>query len=154
MASYPALAAWSFVAGVGIPLVGLLNNQLAREIGSAPAALGSVFLIGLALSALATVLSGGIPDIGGFLAAQPRVYLAGVIMAGYGIAATLLIPRFGVGNFVLFILLAQVVSAAAVDHFGLFGAVRRPVDLLRLGGILIVIAGLVITQLSVQRASS
>lgn len=31
-----------------------------------------------------------------------------------------------------------------IDHFGLLGAVRRPVSLLKLGGMLVMLAGLAI----------
>lgn len=153
MNSFPALALWSFLAGLGIPLVGLLNAQLARPLGSAPAALTVLFAVGALIAAAATLMTSGVPNLSGLAAAPWRAYLPGFIMAFYGLAATIVIPRFGVGNFVLFILLAQVVSSAVTDHYGLLGATRRPVDALRLGGLLLVVAGLLLTQLAAQRAA-
>ena len=55
-------------------------------------------------------------------------------------------PRFGVGNAVFFVLLGQLISAAAIDHFGLFGAQISPLSLTRAAGIGLMAAGVFVTQ--------
>jgi transporter family-2 protein len=82
--------------------------------------------------------------------AKPLQLVAGLGMAFYLLSATWLAPRFGVGNFVMFVLAGQLVSSALIDHFGLFGAPQRPVDLMRLVGIAVMAAGVVIAQLAVS----
>ena len=150
--TYPALALWSFLAGVGIPLVGVLNSGLARALGSPFAATATVFAIAFAAATLLTALTGTIPSLAGFAHAPARSYVPGLIMGFYALSATVLIPRFGVGNFVLFILFAQVATSAVVDHYGLLGVTRRPLDALRLGGLALVLAGLAMTQVAARRS--
>jgi transporter family-2 protein len=47
-------------------------------------------------------------------------------VAFYVLSITYIAPTFGVGNAVFFVLLGQLVSAAIIDHFGLFGAQVKP----------------------------
>jgi transporter family-2 protein len=55
----------------------------------------------------------------------------------------------GIGNFILCALCAQLVMAAAIDHYGLFGAPVKDISLQRLGGIVLVLVGLAVVQSSV-----
>ena len=38
----------------------------------------------------------------------------------------------------------QLLSSQAIDHFGLLGAIQRPVSVLKLGGMLVMLTGLAI----------
>lgn len=76
----------------------------------------------------------------------------GLIVAFYVLSVTLLAPRFGIGNAILFVMVAQIFTSAAIDHFGLFGAILRPVSLLRAGGLAVLLLGLVISQVAAQKA--
>ena len=71
-------------------------------------------------------------------------------MAFYVLSITFVAPHFGVGNAVFFVLLGQLVSAAMIDHFGLFGAVQSPLTLIRAGGILVMAAGVALTQMAAR----
>src|SRR3546814_4337868 len=104
-----------FLTGVGIPILAALNGGLGARLGSPMAA--SVILFGLALlialaGAAATEslgdvrLSSGVP---------PQFYFGGLFVAFYVIAVTFIAPRFGVGNAIFFVLVGQLVSAAAIE---------------------------------------
>lgn len=67
-------------------------------------------------------------------------------MAFYILTITYIAPHFGVGNAVFFVLLGQLISAAAIDHFGLFGAQVSPLGLARAGGIALMASGVWLTQ--------
>lgn len=69
-------------------------------------------------------------------------YAGGLFVAFYVIAVTFIAPRFGVGNAIFFVLFGQLVSAATIDHFGLFGAIRSAIDLKRVAGIALMIVGI------------
>jgi bacterial/archaeal transporter family-2 protein len=47
-------------------------------------------------------------------------------------------------------MVAQIFTSAALDHFGLFGTHVRPVNGLRSLGLVVLLAGLVVTQFAVQ----
>jgi transporter family-2 protein len=144
--------AWGFVAGAFIPVMAILNARLGRALGEPLHA--SVFLmcVGLIAAVLcAAFLTKGLPDLGRLGSARPADYLGGLVVAFYVVSATLLAPRMGVGNFIICAVSAQILSAVVIDHFGLFGAAVRPLDLVRTGGILLLLAGVLVTQLGNQK---
>ena len=83
----------------------------------------------------------------------PLQWLCGFAIAFYVCAITYLSPRFGVGNAVMLVVAAQIASSAAIDHFGLFGAPHKPIDLMRAGGLAIMVAGVVIAQIGAKPGS-
>lgn len=153
MTSYVGLAAWAFAAGALIPVMGALNAGLSRSLGSAPIA--ALVLFGVAFCGVATVClvtRQAMPTGSAFAAAPARLYFGGLIVAFYVLSVTLLIPVFGVGNTILFAMVAQILISAMMDAVGLFGAPVRGLSLMRLSGLALMIAGLVITQLGANRS--
>ena len=142
-------ALWAFAAGALIPLMAILNAGLARATGGMLQATVLLFATGLTASLLVAVISGArIPELHALTRIAPANYAGGLIVAFYVLSITFLAPRFGVGNAILFAVTAQLVTSAVIDHFALAGAALRPVTLMRVVGLLIVIAGVVITQIS------
>ena len=76
-----------------------------------------------------------------FAAVPPVAWLGGMAMAFYAISATFVTPSFGVGNFVMCVVIAQLVMSTLIDQFGLFGAPVYPVDLKRAAGLALLGAG-------------
>ena len=138
-------AAVMLAAGVGIPLLAALNARLGMEVGSAPAAVLAALLVALVFSAVVTVGTGGL--MGSAWSSAPiRSYAGGLFLAFYLLSITWIAPRFGVSNAIFFVLLGQIVSAAIIDHFGLIGAARIKVDVTRLLGIGLIIAGIFLAR--------
>lgn len=134
-------------AGIGIPVLAALNAALGKMIG-APAA-ASVVLFSVALiTCLAVALITGPKPIAQALAAPKHLWLAGVLVAFYVLSITYIAPHFGVGNAVFFVLLGQLISAALIDHFALFGATQSPLTLMRGAGITVMALGVGLTQLA------
>ncbi|MAZ22482.1 DMT family transporter [Roseovarius sp.] len=134
------------VAGIGIPLLAGLNAALGTRLGS-PAAAATVLFVVAFLVALVTCLAVSSPRALAGLAAAPRhLLLGGVLVAFYVLSITYVAPHFGVGNAVFFVLLGQLISAAAIDHFGLFGARISPLTLNRAAGIALMATGVFLTQ--------
>ncbi|MFD1509168.1 DMT family transporter [Lacimonas salitolerans] len=132
-------------AGIGIPVLAALNAQLGTRLGSPVAAAVVLFCVALVTSLVVLMLTGPRPILA--LASTPRyLMLAGLLVAFYILSITFIAPHFGVGNAVFFVLLGQLVSAALIDHFGLFGARISPVSLTRVGGIALMAAGVFLTQ--------
>lgn len=132
-------------AGIGIPILAALNAALGQRIGSPATAAFCLFVVALAATATVLLATGG----GSFraLPAQPKhLFLGGLLVAFYVLSVTWIAPRFGVGNAVFFVLLGQLVAAAAIDHFGLFGARVSPLSPTRAAGIALMAAGVFVTQ--------
>lgn len=139
-------AAIMLVAGIGIPVLAALNARLGANIGS-PAAAGLIlFLVAFSATLITMIATGGTQALT-HVATQPKhLFLAGFFVAFYVLSITWIAPVFGVGNAVFFVLLGQLISAAAIDHFGLFGAQPTPLSAARCAGILVMAAGVALTQ--------
>lgn len=136
-----------FAAGLGIPLLAALNAALGVRLGSPAAAAVCLFAVAATAAAITLLLTG--PKALAEVPAQPRhLFLAGLLVAFYVLSITWIAPVFGVGNAVFFVLLGQLVAAAAIDHFGLFGAREAALSGARLAGIAVMAAGVALTQLA------
>ncbi|MGB3243117.1 MAG: DMT family transporter [Sulfitobacter sp.] len=133
------------VAGIGIPILAALNAALGARIGSPAAAATVLFVIAFGASLVVALMTGA-QGFTRFAGAPKHLFLAGILVAFYILTITYIAPHFGIGNAVFFVLLGQLVSAAAIDHFGLFGAQVSPIGVARAGGIALMAAGVWLTQ--------
>ncbi len=141
----PIYALTMLAAGIGIPLLAALNAALGVRLGSPAAAAMILFCVALAATALVTLATGPKALMQAPFAPK-HLFLAGLLVAFYVLSITYVAPHFGVGNAVFFVLLGQLVSAALIDHFGLFGARVSPLSLTRATGIAVMALGVWITQ--------
>lgn len=138
-------AAIMLIAGIGIPVLAALNAALGLRLGSPVSAGVILFCVALLSASLVWVVS-GTPSMAKAVSAPKHLFLAGVLVAFYVLSITFVAPKFGVGNAVFFVLIGQLISAAAIDHFGLFGAKISPLTLTRAAGISVMALGVWITQ--------
>ncbi|MGH6951474.1 MAG: DMT family transporter [Vitreimonas sp.] len=142
-------AALSTLAGVLIPIMAALSGALGRTLDNPWAAATIVCAGGFAMVLGFALLTGGAAVSWEALRlATPLQLLAGFGFAFYLLSITWLAPRFGVGNAVMLVVAGQIASSAAIDHFGLFGAPQKPVDLMRAAGLAIMVTGVAIAQLA------
>ena len=78
----------------------------------------------------------------------PFDFGAGLIVAFYVISATVLAPKIGVANFIVMAVSSQILFSLMIDHFGLFGAPVKPVNMAQLFGAVMLLIGLATTQLA------
>lgn len=146
-------AALSVVAGVLIPIMAALSGAMGRAFGNPQAASLIVVAGAFAMVLAFTLATGGAAfDWRQLKTATPLQLVAGFGMAFYLLSITYLAPRFGVGNAVMLVVAGQIVSSALIDHFGLFGAPHKPIDLMRATGLAIMTVGVVIAQLAANNA--
>jgi bacterial/archaeal transporter family-2 protein len=147
MRSYILLATWTLLAGAGIPLIGVLNSGVARGVGNPYTATGIMFAIAMAVAIGFSLPIYGLPTTAQLGSAPPVSYAAGLLIGFYALSATIVIPRFGAASFVAFILIAQLLTSAVVDQFGLFSMAKRPIDMTRLIGLIVIVAGIAIMEI-------
>jgi transporter family-2 protein len=140
---------WALLAGSFIPLVGILNGRAGRALGDSLQASVVLFTVTLVLAvAVAVLLGRGLPGLADIARLQPVEYGGGLIVAFYVLSATILANKIGVANFIVLAVSGQIIFSLMIDHFGLFGAPVRPVNLLQVGGAALLLVGLVTTQLA------
>lgn len=135
-------AAWAALAGALIPVMAALQGTLGRTIQSPLHA--SLIAVGMSFLAVGLVFAAfrpAMPAANLFAAVPPLAWLGGMAMAFYAISATFLAPRFGVGNFVMCVVVAQLIMSTLIDQFGLFGAPVYPADLKRFAGLALLAGG-------------
>ncbi|WP_439523432.1 DMT family transporter [Marivita sp.] len=141
----PIYALTMLVAGIGIPLLAALNAALGVRIGSPAAAATVLFCVALLATSIVTLATGP-KALMGIPLAPRHLLLGGLLVAFYVLSITYIAPHFGIGNAVFFVLLGQLISAALIDHFGLFGARISPLTLTRATGLGVMTLGVWITQ--------
>ena len=121
--------------GIGIPVMAALSATLGAKYGSTAFAASVLFLVGLfILVVFFFAIEGGLRSF-------PKkilpfyFYLGGVFVAFYVLSVTWVVPQFGVGNAVAFVLLGQLISMAVIDQFGLLGTPMHAITLQRSIGI-------------------
>jgi transporter family-2 protein len=149
------LLIWAALAGAFIPVMAILNGRLGKSMGEALHASVILFGVGfLFCLTVALVLTKSLPHATDLANAKPIEYLGGFIVGFYVISATLLAPRIGLANFIVCAVSAQIIISVVIDHFGLLGAMVRPVSMTRLIGIGLLIAGIIVTQISDNSTSA
>jgi transporter family-2 protein len=136
-------------AGLGITLQTTLNAQLAKGVGgdSVAAALFS-FTAGALCLGLYSLMRGGIVASLVAIPAQPWwSLLGGLLGAGALLSYVVLAPKVGLSALLGLAIAGQIISSLVIDHFGLLGAAQRPVSLIKLGGLIVMLAGLAVALL-------
>ena len=143
--SYSTSALIMLAAGLGIPILAALNAALGQFLGS-PVAAVTVLLCVAFCAIFIILLTTSSLSFARLAAAPKHLFLAGLLVTFYILSITAIAPHFGVGNAIFFVLLGQLISAAVVDQFALFGAAGSPLSLTRSLGLGVMALGVWITQ--------
>jgi transporter family-2 protein len=131
------------VGGIAVGLQGPLASMISQRLGP----LESVFIvhIGGALVALLPLLFMG----GGKLAQWRQLPWYTLVAGAFGLvvisAVSYTIPRVGVAAAIITIVAGQLLVSTILDHFGLLGAMERPLDTTRAVGLAVVMVGVWLT---------
>ncbi|HEY1630754.1 MAG TPA: DMT family transporter [Rhizomicrobium sp.] len=138
------LALLMFATGVGIPTMAALNARLGAQLGSPWAAAFLLFVFATAVAGAALMIT-GLPKQG-WLVAPPLYYAGGLLVAFYVLSITWAAPRMGVANAIFFVLVGQILTAATIDQFGLFGAMKSPLTGQRWIGVALMLVGVFLAR--------
>jgi transporter family-2 protein len=143
------------LAGALIPIQassgGVLGKTLGHPIWGAAT---SLFIGTMALSLVAWVLRLPLPAFSSTLPGPWWMWIGGITGAIYVATTLALIPRIGAANLIVCVIAGQMVVALLLDHFGLLGLPVKHITTVRAVGVLIMIAGLLITQMSFGKITS
>jgi transporter family-2 protein len=144
--NFVPIAGLMFLTGIGIPLMATLNAGLGKQIASPSAATFILYCVGLVLAFAVMMASGGFPAAEKFRGIGPHFYMGAVFVVFYIVSVTWAGPKIGIGNAVFFVLLGQLVAAAAIDHYGLWGAVQSAITPKRVLGIAVMAVGVYLAR--------
>lgn len=132
------------VAALGGTLAGMqapVNSRLGKSVGTVQAATFS-FLVGtVALLVIASLVDGGLGDLGKVGRAPWWALIGGLFGAVYVTAALLAVRTLGASGVTVAIIVGQLSIAVAIDRFGLFGIAKQQITAPRILGLVLLVAG-------------
>lgn len=129
------------LAGLLMAVQGALNTQLSRTVGRVEATL-VVQAVGLVIAGLLLFpLQLGTGNLGRLLQAPWYTWLGGVLGVAIVFSVVVAMSRLSIATATTGILVAQILVAGVIDHFGLFGVERLPFRPVHLLGVALLAAG-------------
>lgn len=147
MANIYLLVLLALLAGAAAPFQGTVNNRMAEVLSDPILASFISFAVG-ALTLFIYILASGTP-LSGFAAGKnaPVIAWTGGVLGVFFVVATLvLIPRLGVAMTFALVTAGQMIFTLVIDHYGLLGVPVREISLMRIGGIVLITAGVVLIR--------
>lgn len=135
-------------AGCMIALQAPTNAMLARAGGSPVLAALISFAVGTLVLLLVWLASGSRPRSAAFEGLPAYAWLGGAYGALYVAVAAYAAPRIGLASLITIGIAGQIAMALVLDHVGALGLPRDPVNLGRIAGALLVVAGVVLVRRS------
>jgi transporter family-2 protein len=141
----PAFVA--LLAGASLVMQSALNSQLRSALNS-PVRAGLISYVGGTITMLLIALA--MRESWSYASDLPRVswwlLTGGFFGAAYIVAIIVLIPRVGAATVFALIVTGQMLASLVFDQFGVFGITQRSIDLTRVAGALLLIAGVVLIR--------
>lgn len=137
----------ALLAGAALPVQFSINAQLRNAVGGPVMAAAISFVVGTLCLLVAFVVSRQPMPRGARLADAPWwVWTGGALGATYVLLSIVLLPRIGAATTVGLIVAGQMVTALALDHYGLLNVPVHRISVLRVLGAILVIAGVGLIQ--------
>lgn len=133
------------VAGVVLPFQVGINNSLRVAIGSPVVAAFISFGVGtVCLFLYALAIRAPWPSLA-VLARMPAWFWLGGTLGAYYVAMSIVVaPRLGAANLISIVVAGQLLTSLAMDHYGVIGFAQHSINVWRLLGALLLIAGSVL----------
>ncbi len=143
MGKFLPLAA-ALIAGLALAAQGPINSELSRNVGRFRAVLISV-LVSSATITLILLLRPDEGSFSGILHAPRWAWFTGGVLGVIVLGGTIVaVPRIGAAATSGLIVTAQLIVSAVIDRFGLLNVAARPLTPGRLGGLLLLIAAIIL----------
>ena len=137
-----------FFAGGMVAIQAPTNAMLARAGGSPVLAALISFAVGTAALLLAWLASGSRPGTAPFGSLPWYAWVGGLYGAIFVAVAAYAAPKIGLASLITIGIAGQIAMALWLDHLGALGLPREPINLGRLLGAALVIAGVVLVRRS------
>ena len=143
-----ALILAAIAAGALVPAQAGINASLGRLLGHPFWATVSNFAVGLlAILLVVAATRAPMPQASGAAAAPWWLWLGGCLGIVFVTLSLTLAPKLGAMTLILALFAGQLIGSMLCDQFGLLGYAREPVSLLRVAGVGLALAGVVLVEL-------
>ncbi|EFQ65436.1 MULTISPECIES: DMT family transporter [Pseudomonas] len=136
----------SLFAGFAVPLQAGTNAKLGNLLGHPLWATAVSLLVSLAVLILIIIVTKAPrPNLAAIQEGPWWIWMGGVAGVFYITVALLMAPRLGALNFIMAVLVGQLVVSIAIDYFGLMGFPKQSLNINKVVGAVVVIGGFLIT---------
>lgn len=145
--SAAVLAIAALVAGALVPFQAGSNAVLGRALGHPLWATGtSLFISMIVLLPVMLVMRVPAPAIHQTTSLPLWAWFGGIAGVIYISAALILTPKLGATSFIVCVIAGQLIASLMIDHFGLMGLPVKTANIGRIGGVLLIFAGMLMVQ--------
>ena len=137
-----------FIAGAMVAIQAPTNAMLAKAGGSPVLAALISFAVGTTALLGVWLMSGNRPGGSAFAGLPWYAWIGGLYGAVFVAVAAYAAPKIGVGALVTVGIAGQIAMALWLDHVGAMGLTREPINLGKVLGALLVVAGVVLVRRS------
>ncbi len=140
------LSILAFVAGAAIATQASMNAQLGVLLKSALIGTTIAFMVsGLFMLLAVLLLTKQYPQLREIQSVPMYLWFSGGALSAFGVGMFYyLIPKMGVGSMMSFALTGQIIIAVVASHFAWFGLPEKPINPIRLLGIMALIIGIIL----------
>ena len=124
----------AFTGGL-VALQAPINSGLGKAIGTWQAAFLSFAIGTCALAVIAALAKGGMGQLSGVRDVSVIYLTGGLLGAAYVTSILVTVRTLGAGGVVAATIAGQLAVSVVVDHFGLLGVAKQPVNVVRVVGI-------------------
>ena len=129
-------------AGVAITIQSGINSQLRTQIQHPLLAAFISFVVGtIALAILLLFARESMPALSTYSNIEWYKYTGGLLGAFVVTVTLISVSQIGAGNMFVLVVSGQLVTAVLMDHFGVLGMKPNPVNIQKIIGIVLLIAG-------------
>ncbi|TDQ42770.1 DMT family transporter [Aureibacillus halotolerans] len=140
------LLVFAILAGAAQPFQFNVNSQLRSWVGSPVTAAAISFFVGLICLTILSFFNGFFSQAKPLTQAPWWIWTGGLLGAFYVFSTIILTPRLGAAATVSFLLAGQLIAAMVMDHYGLLSLPVHEINLPRLVGAALIIAGIFLVQ--------
>ena len=137
----------SLFAGFAVPLQAGSNARLGVLLGHPFwATVISLLISGVAIALVMLIVKVPRPNLGALMGGPWWIWLGGLAGVFYITVALMVVPRLGALNFIMAVVVGQLIISLIIDYFGLLGLPRHTPSMQKIIGVSVVLAGFVIAS--------
>jgi bacterial/archaeal transporter family-2 protein len=137
----------TIVAGASVVVQQALNTELRTAISSAAWSGVASYFVGLvAITAFAVALREPLPSAGTIAGSPWWAWSGGAFGAIFISLSILMLPKVGAATFIGLLVTGEMLASLTLDQYGWLGLAQRSIDLPRLIGVALLIAGVVLIR--------
>lgn len=135
----------AIIAGIAVTIQGPVNAALGAKVKNADFATLWSFVGGSAVLLIYffAIKKYSLPSIETLKTVPWWAYLGAITGIIYVFSVVLVIPQLGVGRATVLLLLAQIITAMLLDHFGALGLAKNPITMNKIVGLVFMVVGIV-----------